>query len=156
MVAGWLPFNYFKIASLEYSWYFPVCFLEFGTVMLFQMKLFPFGTDITCNLTSQCGLPLLLVKKYLSFQLELNFVFLSHFSFGNHFCKFPYLTKAYFIGFTMHIFKRENQLQTPWLATKIKINPCFAVTEYCSVSLAWCVSTFALQQNLPQMFALFM
>ena len=64
---------------------FPMCFLAFGTVMVFISKLFPFGTDITCNLTRHCGLPLLLVKKYLSFQLELNFVFLSHFSFDNHF-----------------------------------------------------------------------
>jgi len=33
--------------------------------------------DITCNLARHCGLPSLLEKEYLSFQLELNFLFSS-------------------------------------------------------------------------------
>jgi len=54
---------------------FPVCLLVFGAVMPLQIKN-SFGTDITCNLTRHCAfLQLLLAKKYLSFQLELKFLF---------------------------------------------------------------------------------
>jgi len=43
--------------------------------MVFLKKTLPFGTDINCNLTRHCGLPLLLAKKYFSYQLELNVLF---------------------------------------------------------------------------------
>jgi len=60
-----------------------ISFLEFGISYMFSsvwccnasLNKNSFGTNITCNLTRHCGLPLLLAKKYLSSQLELNFLF---------------------------------------------------------------------------------
>jgi len=74
---------------------FPVCFL---------VNKNSFRTDITCNLTRYCGLPLLFAKKYLSSQLELNFLFFSDTSLLTLIVKLLYLKRYDFIIFTMHIF----------------------------------------------------
>jgi len=63
-----------------------------------------FGTDTACKHTRHYGLPLLLAKKCLSFQLELNFLFSYYISLLTLiFVKSLYLTKYYFNSSTMHI-----------------------------------------------------
>jgi len=73
---AWLPFKFFKIASLEVSWYSRMFFPVWCCNAALNNKI-SVGTDISCNLTRHYGLPLLFTKEYLFSQLELNFLFSS-------------------------------------------------------------------------------
>jgi len=68
LVAGLVTLQLFQNCFPRISVVYPVCFL---------VNKNSFGTNITCNLTRHCGLPLLLAKKNLSPHLELNFLFFS-------------------------------------------------------------------------------
>jgi len=95
MVLGLVTLQLFQKCFPRIPVVFSVCFL---------INKNSFGTDITCNLTSHCGLPFLLAKKYLSSQLEFHFLFSFNTSLLTLIVKLLYFKKYYFITYTMHIF----------------------------------------------------